>query len=137
MPSDDLIIPDLYDPDVRTAVRWLQEHLPLSDQYLVQLIEAPRELFSAWKRGEETLTISQTQTLENLSAAINGLLSCYAYRRDLLVRVLEFRSANQVHRGSSTPPWVGTSLKKYMLDQGAKGIVEVDAWVQEMKSANS
>lgn len=34
----DLIIPDVYGPDVLSAVRWLQEHLPFSDQYLAQLI---------------------------------------------------------------------------------------------------
>ena len=34
MSSADLIIPKAYDPDVRSAIRWLQEHLPFSDEDL-------------------------------------------------------------------------------------------------------
>lgn len=136
MRNDDLIIPDVYDPDLLTAVGWLQKHLPFSDQYLTHLIKAPRELFSARKRGEQTLTVSQTQTLEKLSTAINRLLSFYNFRRDLVVRVLEFHSDNQVYRTRFTPPWAGNSLKNYMLHHGAKGIAEVDAWVQEIRFAN-
>lgn len=132
----DLIIPDVYDPDVLSAVRWLQEHLPFSDEYLAQLIGASTDLFSEWKTGAQRLSESQMQTLENLSLAINRLLSYFNFRRDLMVSVLEFHSDNPVQRSRFTPPWVGTSLKDYMLSHGAKGIAEVDSWVQEIKSAN-
>ena len=132
----DLIIPKAYDPDVRSAIRWLQEHLPFSDEDLTRLIGASTELFSEWKTGAQTLTDSQTETLEDLSIAINRLLSFYGFRRDLMVTVLEFRSESPIHRSRLTPPWVGTSLKDYMLSHGAKGIAEVDSWVQEIKSAN-
>ena len=132
----DLIIPDVYDPDVRSAVRWLQEHLPFSDEYLAQLIGASTGLFSEWKTGAQALTDSQMETLENLSLAINRLLSFYGFRRDLIVSVLEFHSDSPIQRSRFTPPWVGTSLKDYILSHGAKGIAEVDSWVQEIKSAN-
>lgn len=88
----DLIIPDVYDSDVLSAIKWLQEHLPFSDEYLAQLIGGSPELFSAWKGGEQTLTNFQVQTLENLSTAINRLLSFFGFRRDLMVRVLEVHS---------------------------------------------
>jgi len=133
----DLIIPDVYDPDVRSAVRWLQEHLPFSDEYLAQLIGATTELFSEWKTGAQTLSDSQIQTLESLSLAINRLLSFYGFRRDLVVSVLEFHSDSPVQRSRFTPPWVGASLKDYMLSHGAKGIAEVDDWIQTIRSANS
>ena len=81
----DLIIPDVYDPDVLSAVRWLQEHLPFSDEYLAQLIGASTGLLSEWKKGAQALTDSQMETLENLSLAINRLLSFYGFRRDLIV----------------------------------------------------
>jgi|ERR1043165_2014774 hypothetical protein len=136
MSSADLIIPKAYDPDVRSAIRWLQEHLPFSDEDLTRLIGASTELFSEWKTGAQTLTDSQTETLEDLSIAINRLLSFYGFRRDLMVTVLEFRSESPIQRSRLTPPWVGTSLKDYMLSHGAKGIAEVDSWVQEIKSAN-
>jgi hypothetical protein len=136
MSSADLIIPKAYDPGVRSAIRWLQEHLPFSDEDLTRLIGASTELFSEWKTGAQTLTDSQTETLEDLSIAINRLLSFYGFRRDLMVTVLEFRSESPIHRSRLTPPWVGTSLKDYMLSHGAKGIAEVDSWVQEIKSAN-
>jgi hypothetical protein len=116
----DLIIPDVYDPDVLSAVRWLQEHLPFSDEYLAQLISISTELFSEWKTGAQTLSDSQIQTLENLSLAINRLLSFYSFRRDLMVSVLEFHSDSPMQRSRFTPPWVGTSLKDYMLSHGAK-----------------
>jgi hypothetical protein len=132
----DLIIPDVYDPDVLSAVRWLQEHLPLSDEYLAQLIGASTELFSEWKTGAQALTDAQMETLENLSLAVNRLLSFYGFRRDLMVSVLEFHSDSPIQRSRFTPPWVGTSLKEYMLSHGAKGIAEVDSWIQEIKSAN-
>ena len=132
----DLIIPDVYDPDVLSAVRWLQEHLPFSDEYLAQLIGASTSLFSEWKTGAQALTDSQMETLENLSLAINRLLSFYGFRRDLIVSVLEFHSDSPIQRSRFTPPWVGTSLKDYILSHGAKGIAEVDSWVQEIKSAN-
>jgi len=86
----DLIIPDVYDPDVLSAVRWLQEHLPFSDEYLAQLIGASTGLFSEWKTGAQALTDSQMETLENLSLAINRLLSFYGFRRDLIVSVWSF-----------------------------------------------
>lgn len=136
MRNDDLIIPDVYDPDLLTAVAWFQEHLPFSDEYLAQLIEVPRELFSEWKKGDQTLTISQTQTLEKLSTAISRLLSFYGFRRHLVVRVLEIHTDNQGYRNKLTPPWVGNSLKNYMLLHRAKGIAEVDAWLQNAGSAN-
>ena len=65
MPSDDLIIPDVYDPDVRTAVSWLQEHLPLSDQYLVQLIEASRPILRMEKRGGNAYHLADTNIRES------------------------------------------------------------------------
>ena len=132
----DLIISDVYDPDLLSAVRWLQEHLPFSDEYLAQLIGIKTELFSEWKTGAQTLSDSQMQLLENLSLAINRLLSFYGFRRDLLVSVLESQSDSPIQRSRFTPPWVGTSLKDYMLSHGAKGIAEVDSWVQKIKSAN-
>src|SRR5690349_1269938 len=132
----DLIVPDVYDPDLLSAVRWLQEHLPFSDEYLAHLIGIKTELFSEWKTGAQTLSDSRMQTLENLSLAINRLLSFYSFRRDLIVSVLEFHSDSPVQRSRFTPPWVGTSLKDYLLSHGAKGIAEVDSWVQEIKSAN-
>lgn len=102
----DLIIPDVYDPDVLSAVRWLQEHLPFSDEYLAQLIGASTGLFSEWKTGAQALTDSQMETLENLSLAINRLLSFYGFRRDLIVSVLEFHSDSPIQRSRFTPPWV-------------------------------
>lgn len=133
----DLIIPDVYDPDVLSAVRWIQEHLPFSDEDLARLIGVNTELFSQWKSGAQTLTDSQTETLEDLSLAINRLLSFYGFRRDLMVTVLEFRSESPIQRSRFTPPWLGTSLKDYMLSHGAKGIAAVDDWIQEIRSANS
>lgn len=132
----DLIIPDAYDPDVLSAVRWLQAHLPFSDEDLARLIGASTELFSEWKTGAQTLTDSQIETLDNLSIAINRLLSFYGFRRDLMVTVLEFRSESPIQRSRFTPPWLGTSLKHYMLSHGAKGIAEVDDWIQRMRSAS-
>ena len=132
----DLIIPDVFDPDVLSAVRWLQEHLPFSDEYLAQLIGASTGLLSEWKTGAQALTDSPMETQENLSLAINRLLSFYGFRRDLIVSVLEFHSDSPIQRSRFTPPWVGTSLKDYILNHGVKGIAEVDSWVQKIKSAN-
>ena len=133
----DLITPHVYDPDVLSAVRWLQEHLPFSDEYLAQLIGASTGLFSEWKTGAQALTDSQIETLENLSLAINRLLSFYGFRRDLIVSVLEFQfDSDKVQRSTYTPPWLGTSLKDYLLCHGGRGISEVDSWVQKIKSAN-
>ena len=129
----DLIIPDVYDPDVLSAVRWLQEHLPFSDEYLAHLIGASTELFSEWKTGAQTLTSSQMQILENLSLAINRLLSFYGFRRDLTVSVLEFQfDGDKVQRSTYTPPWLGSSLKDYLLCHGGRGIAAVDLWVQKV-----
>jgi hypothetical protein len=121
-----------------SAVDWLQEHLSFSDEYLAKLIGARPELFSHWKRGEQTLTNSQVRKLKNLSTAMNRLLSYLNFRRDLMMRILEFHSDSyQVQKTSFTPPWLGTSLKDYMLRYGGRGIDEVDSWVQSLRSANS
>jgi hypothetical protein len=137
-PTAELAIPDVYDQgDVVSAVNWLQEHLSFSDEYLAALVGAPQELFSQWKRGEQTLTRSQVQDLENLFTAMSRLLSLFNFRRDLVMRVLEFHSdSNRFRRTSFTPPWLGTSLKDYLLNQGGKGINEVDSWVQSLKFAD-
>ncbi len=134
MTTPELIIPDVHDPDALSAVRWLQEHLPFSDEYLAKLIGATTELFSEWKAGAQTLSDSQSETLENLSLAISRLLSYYDFRRDLMVSVLEFPSDSPIQRSRFTPPWVGASLKDYFLDHGAKGITEVDDWIQTIRS---
>jgi hypothetical protein len=132
----DLIIPDIHDPDVLSAVRWLQEHLPFSDEYLAQLVGARSEHFSDWKRGAHTLTSSQLETLDSLSIAINRLLSFYGFRRDLMVTILQFHSESPIQRSRFTPPWLGASLKDYLLCHGAKGIAEVDDWIQKIRSAS-
>ena len=136
MTTPELIIPDVYDPDVLSAVRWLQEHLPFSDEYLARLIAVSTDLFSEWKTGAQALTDSQIETLESLSLAINRLLSFYGFRRDLMVTILEFHSESPIQRSRFTPPWLGTSLKDYMLDHGAKGIADVDDWIQTIRSAS-
>ncbi len=134
----ELIIPDVYGQDVVSAIDWLQENLSFSDEYLAQLIGARQELFSEWKRGGQTLTNSQVQKLKNLSTAMNRLLSYLNFRRDLMMRMLEVHFDDyQMQRTSSTPPWLGTSLKDYLLRHGGKGINEVDSWVQSLRSANS
>ena len=121
-----------------SAIEWLQEHLSFSDEYLAQLVGVSEELFSAWKRSEHTLRNSQVRKLRNLSTAMNRLLSFFNFRRDLIMRVLEFHAdCNQIQRTSNSPPWLGTSLRDYMLHHGDKGIKEVDSWVQSLGSANS
>ncbi|HSE16299.1 MAG TPA: hypothetical protein VLB46_04560 [Pyrinomonadaceae bacterium] len=136
MPDADLIIPDVYDADVLFAVRWLQEHLPFSDGDLAQLIGVSTELFGEWKTGAQSLSDSQIETLDDLSIAIKRLLSFYGFRRDLMVTVLEFRSESPIQRSRFTPPWLGTSLKDYVLSHGAKGIADVDDWIQTIRSAS-
>jgi len=142
MPSNvtrtgDLIIPNVYSEDVVANVRWLQKKLSFSDEYVTDLIGVSKELFSKWKKREATLTSSQLETLENLWSAMNRLLSYFNFRRDLMMRVLEARFSDQIHRTKSTPPWVGTSLRDFMLLQGRPGIYEVECWVWHIRSANS
>jgi hypothetical protein len=121
-----------------SAVHWLQEQLSFSDEYLAQLIGARKELFSEWKRGGHTLTRMQERKLKDLSTAMMRLLSFLNFRRDLIMRVLEFHSdTHAIRRTSFTPPWLETSLKEYLLRRGGMGIAEVDSWVQRVKSANS
>ena len=136
MRSDDLIIPDVYGDDARSHIGWLQEHLAFTDEYLAQLVGARPEAFSEWKRGGKSLTRSQVRKLKNLHTAISRLLSYYGFRRDLMLRVLEVHvdDIDQTRRTSYTPPWVGTSLRDYLLRRG--GIAAVDAWIQKIKSAN-
>jgi len=121
-----------------SAVQWLQEQLSFSDEYLAQLIGARQELFSQWKRGGHTLTRMQQRKLKNLSTAMMRVSSFLNFRRDLIMRVLEFHSDSHAIRPTSvTPPWLGTSLKDYLLHQGGRGIDKVDSWAQRLKSANS
>ena len=137
-PAAELIIPDVYGQDALSAVNWVQEHLSFSDEYLAQLVGISQELFSQWKRGEEKLTSSQVQMLESLSTAMTRLLSLFNFRRDLMTRILESHfDSYQIQRTKFMPPWLGTSLKDYMLRHGGRGIDEVDSWVQRLKSANS
>jgi hypothetical protein len=136
-PNSEFIIPDVYGQDTLSTVNWLQENLSFSDEYLAQLVGVREELFSAWKRGEHTLRNSQVQKLKTLSTTINRLLSFLNFRRDLMMRVLEFHSkGNEVRRTRCTPPWLGTSLRDYLLRHGRPGIDEVDHWVQSLGSAN-
>jgi len=128
----DLIIPDVYSQDAVSVVGWLQENLSFSDEYLAQLVGARPEQYSEWKRGGHTLTRSQLRKLKNLSTTMNRLLSFFNFRRDLMMRVLEFHSdSNQFRRTRCTPPWLGTSLRPYLLRRG--GIAAVDSWVQKDK----
>ena len=138
-PAADLIVPDVYaQGNPVSAVIWLQEHLEFSDEYLAKLVGVRQELFSQWKKGEQTLTTSQIRKLKLLSTAMTRLLSFFNFRRDLMMRILEFRYDDyQVRRTNFTPPWLGTSLKDYMMRHGVSGIDHVDSWVQNLRSANS
>jgi hypothetical protein len=134
----ELIIPDVYGPATAlSALNLLQEQLSFSDEYLAQMIGTRQEVFSRWKRGEPMLTRSQVRTLKHLSTAMTRLLSFLNFRRDLIMRILEFHSDSyQTQRTSFTPPWLGNSLKEYLLQHGGRGIDEVDSWVQSLKSAD-
>ena len=68
-------------------------------------------------------------------AGIEMLAYDSSARRDVIVSVLEFHSDSPIQRSSFTPPWVGASLKDYILAHGAKGIAEVDDWIQTIRSA--
>ena len=137
--TDEQIIPDVYgQADALSTVEWLQEHLSFSDEYLAELIGARQELFAQWKKGGQTLTSSQVRKLKKLSTAMTRLLSYLNFRRDLMMQILEFDSDGaHIRRTSFTPPWLGTSLKDYLLHHGGRGIDAVDSWVQSMRSANS
>lgn len=136
--NSEFIIPDVYGQDTLSAVNWLQENLSFSGEYLAQLIGTHQELFSQWEKGGHTLTRSQVRKLKHLSTAMTRLLSFLNFRHTLMMRVLEFHSdSNQIERTTSSPPWLGTSLRDYMLQHGSKGIKEVDSWVQNLRSANS
>ena len=138
-PTAELIIPDVYgQANAVSAIDWLQEHLSFSDQYLAELIGAGQESFAEWKRGGQTLTSAQVRKLKKLSTAMTRLLSYLNFRRDLMMHILEFHSdSDQIRRTNYTPPWLGASLKEYMLRNGGRGIDEVDSWVQSLRSANS
>lgn len=134
--NPELIVPNAY-ADIVSGVEWLQENLAFSNEYVPELIEARQELFTRWKRGEQTLNSSQEQKLENFWDAMNRLLSFFGFRRDLIMRVLEFKTEAQIHRTRSTPPWLGSSLRDYMLEHGDTGVMEVKLWVVCLGSANS
>jgi transcriptional regulator with XRE-family HTH domain len=131
--ASELIIPDVYNTDVLPAVKWLQEHLPFSDEELAGLIGVSPEQFSDWKMDQHSLTNERTETLQNLCTVISRLLSFFNFRRALIMQALDF---HYVQRDRYTPPWLGASLKEYLLGHGAKGIAEVDRWIQKIGSAN-
>ena len=111
--------------------------LIFSNEYVAELIGARQELFTRWKTGEQTLSSLQEQKLENFWDAMNRLLSFFGFRRDLIMRVLEFKTEAQIHRTRSTPPWLGSSLRDYMLEHGDRGVMEAKLWVECLGSANS
>jgi hypothetical protein len=135
--STELIVPDLYAKPV-VAVDWMQKHLSFSDEYFSELIGVSWECFSQWKSGRQRLENSQVRNVENLSFALNRLLSFFGFRRDLMMLVLDCESdRHEIRRTSVTPPWLGTSLRKYMLREGSRGIHQVGCWVEKMRSANT
>lgn len=117
---------------------WLQNDLSFSDEYLAKLIGADQKRFCEWKRGEQKLTKSQVRKLRNLSAAMTRLLSFLNFRRDLMIRILEFHSdSDEIQRTKFTPPWLGSSLREFMLGDGDTGVNEVRIWVECVRSASS
>ena len=137
--SDELIIPDVYaQGNGLSDFEWLQKDLFFSDEYLARVIGAHKDRFSQWKSGRQSLTGSQLRKLKNLSSAMTRLLSFFAFRRDLMMRILEFHvDTTEMRRTRVTPPWVGMSLRNYMLRYRSMGVDEVDSWVQRLRSANS
>lgn len=140
-PAQQFIIPDFYSSRTDSpmyVVSWLQENLSLSDDYIASLVRVRKDLFAEWKNGSPTLTSSQVKDLKAFSSAMTRLLSFLNFRRDLMLRMLDFHNQEERHRPTPlTPPWLGTSLKAYMMNHGHRGIREVDSWVQAMRSANS
>ena len=133
----ELIVPNVY-ADIVSGIEWLQENLAFSNEYVAELIGARQEALTRWKRGEQTLSSSQEKKLENFWDAMNRLLSFFGFRGDLVMRVLEFKSdEDQIHRTRSTPPWLGSSVRDYMLEHGDTGVIEVKLWVEHLGSANS
>jgi transcriptional regulator with XRE-family HTH domain len=139
LPSDAFIIRDVYAQANEVAeLEWLQKDLSFSDEYLAKLIGASQKRFSQWKSGEQTLTSLQVQKLKNLSTAMARLVSFLSFRPDLIRRVLEFHcDAAEIRRTKLTPPWLGMSLRNYMLRYRTTGVNEVESWVQRVRSANA
>jgi DNA-binding transcriptional regulator YiaG len=120
------------------TIKWLQDHLNLSDEYIASLIKVRREILSEWKNGNSSLTSSQIRDLETFSSTLLRVLSFLNFRRDLMMKFLEFHGEHTQQRsGVLSPPWLGTSLKTYMMTHGVRGIKEVDSWVQAMRLADS
>lgn len=140
-PAQQFIVPDFYSSTSDSpvyAVSWLQENLSLSDEYIANLVKVRPDLFAEWKNGNPSLTSSQVKDLKAFSSTMTRLLSFLNFRRDLMLKMLEFHNPEERHRPTKlTPPWLGTSLKAYMKNHGHRGIREVDSWIQAMRSANS
>jgi hypothetical protein len=94
--NPELIVPNAY-ADIVSGVEWLQENLAFSNEYVAELIEARQELFTRWKRGEQTLNSSQEQKLENFWDAMNRLLSFFGFRRDLRLRLRFIGPGRRLH----------------------------------------
>lgn len=140
-PACYLIVPEFSttaEDSTLSNIKWLQDHLNLSDAYIASVIKVRREIFSDWKDGNSSLTSSQIRDLETFSSAILRLLSFLNFRRDLMMKFLDFHGEpTQQRSGVLSPPWLGTSLKTYMTTHGVRGIKEVDSWVQAMRLADS
>ena len=139
-PAQQFIIPDFYSSNTESPVQvvnWLQENLNLSDDYIASLVRVRKDLFAEWKNGSQTLTSSQVKDLKAFSSAMTRLLSFLNFRRDLMIRMLDFHNEQRHRPTPLTPPWLGTSLKAYLMNQGHRGIREVDSWVQAMRASNS
>jgi DNA-binding transcriptional regulator YiaG len=120
-------------------IRRLQEELGISDEFFAHLLGIQVDEFVQWKAVDHKLSRGQTERLEKLTEVMSHIRSFLGYDLDRVRTMLEYVSDNKVATASLpfTPPWIGTSLKEYLENNGARGLERVNYWIQSLTFANS
>jgi hypothetical protein len=117
---------------LRSQVQWQGQHLGLGDRFFAKLLREDPRRFSSWRKHEDVLAGGKEDVLRDWWRTVLHLLSFDNFDLEKVRVLLEWRPP-QKSRSVFSPPWSGSSLKKYLEDHGPDAIPDVSRWIESFR----
>jgi hypothetical protein len=134
-----LPVPDYFQEDsedaLRSRVQWLQAEVSLGDPFFARLLRMDEETFTGWKEHRAALHHEELLELREVWEMMMHILSFVNFETARARRLLEHvppAASGQLAAGQA-PPWVGSSIKRYLEAHGIGAVEDVNRWVTSFR----
>ena len=120
---------------LHNKIEWLSKEFDMTDQFFAQIIGIEAELFTQWRGHENQITQDVQDALQEFWRVFLRVVSFYNSDLEITRYTLDFiiPSRSEEQKSRFAPPWTGTSLRTYLLENGTKGVEGVNYWISDIK----